>query len=249
VASGTVPPVVHALTVHCATCPRSLLACAGATWTQRLVGVVSETVLAPLCELVAVAVAVAVGVAVLVAVPVAVGEGLGVAGLLVAGLGVMVRVGSGVAVSVDLTSARVRVGVAFGGADFVVAAVGLDFSVRVGAECAAAFLLGVAVGVPEDVVGVGVGVAVGVGVVVGVAAGVGEPEDGGGDGLDDTVDCNGSHDSPLGVAAGLAAAECAVTARLTPDAAVRSTLPAISVTVAGRACPKRMKRCPYQCFS
>jgi hypothetical protein len=53
--------------------------------------------------------------------------------------------------------------------------------------------------------------------------------------------CSGSHDSPLAVEAVLAAAVLAATVRLAPEAASR-TLPAISVTVAGRACAKRMKR-------
>jgi hypothetical protein len=44
--------------------------------------------------------------------------------------------------------------------------------------------------------------------------------------------------------AALAAVVLAATARLTPEAAVSRTLPAISVTVAGRACAKRMKRLP-----
>jgi hypothetical protein len=52
VASGTLPPVVQALTVHRAALPRSLLACAPATWTQRLTFGSCGTVLAPLCEMV-----------------------------------------------------------------------------------------------------------------------------------------------------------------------------------------------------
>jgi hypothetical protein len=63
-----------------------------------------------------------------------------------------------------------------------------------------------------------------------------------GDGLAGAAgSCNGSHDSPLAVEAVLAAAVLAATVRLAPEAASR-TLPAISVTVAGRACAKRMKR-------
>jgi hypothetical protein len=81
VASGTFPPVVQALTVHCAECPRSLLACARATATQRLTCVVWATVLAPLRELVPVAVPV--------------------------GFAVRVRVGVGVALAEALTMARV----------------------------------------------------------------------------------------------------------------------------------------------
>jgi len=238
VASGTFPPVVHALTVHCAACPRRLLAAAGETWTQRLVGVVSETVLAPLCEFLPVAVAVGV----LVGVPVAVREGLATAGfgVPVVGFGVRVRVGTEVAAGLDF---KVRVGAGLAAAvcvgwepEGLAVAVGFFFGVEVGD------LLGVAVGV--FVVGVAVGL-----VAAGVGVGVGEPEDGEGDELDGAVDGgNGSHDAPLAAVAVLiavpvlAVAVFAVTARPTPEAAVRSTLPAISVTVAGRACAKRMKR-------
>ena len=56
-ASGMFPPVAQALTLHWAECPRSLLACAGATSTQRLTCV-------PLCEMVSAAVAVGVAVGV-----------------------------------------------------------------------------------------------------------------------------------------------------------------------------------------
>ncbi len=68
VASGTLPPVVHALTVHWTARPRSLLACAPATWTQRLTWGSCGTVLAPLCEVVPVGVGVAVGLGFLLAV-------------------------------------------------------------------------------------------------------------------------------------------------------------------------------------
>lgn len=53
---------------------------------------------------------------------------------------------------------------------------------------------------------------------------------------------SGSHDAPLAVVAAPAAAVPAVMARVTPEAAVARTVPAIRVTVAGRACAKRMKR-------
>lgn len=99
VASGTFPPVVQALTVHRAECPRSLLACERATSTQRLTCVACDTVLAPLCELVSVAVAVAVPVLVVVFVVVFVAVGVGFA--------VRVRVGSGVALFETFTRARV----------------------------------------------------------------------------------------------------------------------------------------------
>jgi hypothetical protein len=95
VASGTFPPVVQALTVHRAECPRSLLACERATSTQRLTCVACDTVLAPLCELVSVAVAVLVPVPVLVVVVVGVG------------FAVRVRVDTVVALFETLTRARV----------------------------------------------------------------------------------------------------------------------------------------------
>jgi hypothetical protein len=108
-----------------------------------------------------------------------------------------------------------------------------------------------AAGVVPGAVGDGVGV---VGAAVGVCdVGVGE-----GDGLgDEAGGCSGSHDLPLAVAAlallAVVAAFAAVvpatiTARLAPEAAVSRTLPAISVAVAGRACPKRIET-PYQCCS
>jgi len=53
---------------------------------------------------------------------------------------------------------------------------------------------------------------------------------------------SGSHDAPLAVVAVPAAAVPAAMARVTPEAAVARTVPAIRVTVAGRACAKRMKR-------
>jgi hypothetical protein len=89
------------------------------------------------------------------------------------------------------------------------------------------------VGAVDGVVGVGVGAAVGVCEVV-----VGE-----GDGLDeDAGSCSGSHDWPPGVVAALATVVLAAADRLTPEAAVSRTPPAINVTVAGRTCAKRMKR-------
>jgi len=63
-ASGMFPPVAQALTFHWAECPRSLLACAGATSTQRLTCVVCDIVCASLCEMVSAAVAVVVAVGV-----------------------------------------------------------------------------------------------------------------------------------------------------------------------------------------
>jgi hypothetical protein len=256
VASGTSPPVVQALTVHCAACPRSVLARTLATFTQRLTCVVCDTVLAPICEVV------------LVAVPVGVGVGFALRMRL--GAGVTFAVALGVALGVAFTMARVCVvdglgvavvlvdafGVAFAGvvlvAVFVGVAAGLDFSVRVGATVAlagvgvsdavvsvavgvvdvAVAVLGVAVGLLGAAVGV-VGAELGVGVCV---VGVGE-----GDGLVGVAgSCNGSHDSPLAAEAVLATAVLAATVRLAPEVASR-TLPAISVTVAGRACARRMK--------
>jgi hypothetical protein len=120
----------------------------------------------------------------------------------------------------------------------------------------------VAVGVAFGVVSAGVGLRVGVGVgfgdrltervgpdvagalvdglalveLLGVAAG--EPA-----GLAGTTgDSSVSHDVLLAVAAVLAAAVPVAMTRVAPEAAVARTVPAISVTVAGRACAKRMKR-------
>jgi hypothetical protein len=117
--------------------------------------------------------------------------------------------------------------------------VGDEVGVEVGVEAGA--VVGAVVGV-VGVVGVEAGV---VGAVVGVCeVGVGE-----GDGLDeDAGSRSGSHDWPPGLVAALATAVLAAPDRPTPEAAVSRTLPAINVTVAGRACAKRMKR-PYQCCS
>jgi hypothetical protein len=147
----------------------------------------------------------------------------------VAGVGVLVGVALGVA-GVALGVAGVALGVA--GVALGVAGVALGVAgVAVGVAGAALGVVGVALRVLAVAVGV-------VGAEVGVCeVGVGE-----GDGLGGVVgSCSGSHDSPLDVAAVLAAAVLAATVRLAPEAASR-TLPAISVTVAGRACPKRMKR-------
>lgn len=75
VASGTLPPVVQTLTVHRTAVPRSLLARALATWTQRLTcgscSTVLATALAPLCEMMRVGVGVGVPVGLGFLVPVA----------------------------------------------------------------------------------------------------------------------------------------------------------------------------------
>lgn len=68
--------------------------------------------------------------------------------------------------------------------------------------------------------------------LVGVAV-VGEPVGVGGG-------TNGSQDVPLAVLAALASAAAVTAERATPEAAVARTVPAISVTVAGRACAKRI---------
>jgi hypothetical protein len=176
----------------------------------------------------------------------------------------------GVALGEDLTMARDCVADGLGDlvGVFVGVAAGLDFSVRVGAAVALAdavaeldastvalglvdgdglVVAGVGVGVPDEVAGDALGVA-GVALwVVGVESGVcevavGEEGLGEGDWLTGAAGtCNGSQDSPLAVEAVLAAAVLAARVRLAPEAASR-TLPAISVTVAGRACAKRMKR-------
>ena len=102
--------------------------------------------------------------------------------------------------------------------------------------------MAVAAGVADGLVEVALGVVGVAGGLVEFGSAVGEVGVGEGDGLDGAAgSCTGSHDSPLVVVAVLAAAVLAATVRLAPEVASR-TLPAISVTVAGRACPKRMKR-------
>ena len=141
---------------------------------------------------------------------------------------------------VALADAFIGVGVAFA-VDFVLVAEGLDFSVRVGAGVAFAEVVAVALGLVGAGFAVGL-VAVGVG-AVGVGVGVDDPEDGEVDGVGGAADCaKGSQDSLLDLVAAFAAVLVA-RVRLTPEAAVTKTLPAIRVTVAGRACAKRMK-CP-----
>jgi hypothetical protein len=54
--------------------------------------------------------------------------------------------------------------------------------------------------------------------------------------------CSGSHDVLLAIPVALAPAGFAATTMVAPEAAVASTVPAISVTVVRRACRKRMKR-------
>jgi hypothetical protein len=196
-----------------------------------------------------------------VLVGVADGDGLAFA-VVLAGAGVAdsVLVGAfvGVTAGVDL-SVRVGAGVAFdeGVAEWVgVPTVPLAVAVGDGLVVAGfdADVVGVAVGVGVVLVGVGVGVGVGV-VLAGVGVGlvvagvvgvaVGEVGVGDGEGLGEEVgSCSGSQDLLLDVVAALATAVPAVTTRPAPETAVSRTLPAISVTVAGRACAKRMKR-PY----
>jgi hypothetical protein len=169
---------------------------------------------------------------------------------------VLVGVFVGVTVGLDL-SVRVGAGVAFdeGVADLVgVPAVPLAVAVGDGLVGAGfdADVVGVAAGVVLVGVGVGVGLAgvvagvlgdrVGV-VGVGVGVGVGEVGVGDGEGPGDEVGgWSGSQDLLVEVVAAFATEVLPVTARPTPE--VSRTLPAISVTVAGRACAKRMKS-PY----
>lgn len=169
-----------------------------------------------------------------------VGIFVGVCDGVAAGLDVSVRVGAGV-----VPEGVVPEGVAPDG-DGLADRLALALPDFVGDGLVVALVGVLAVGVGVLAVGVGVlAVEVGVvGVVVGVV-GVCEVGVGEGDGLGDEVgSCSGSHDLPLDVAAVLAAAVFAAAVRLNPEAAVSRTLPAIRVTVAGRACAKRMKR-PY----
>jgi hypothetical protein len=162
-ASATFPPVVQALTVHWAACPRSLLACVPATLTQRLTGETSDTVLAPLCALTP------------VGVPVAVGVGLALVGLALVGFALMVRVGAGVAEVLLFEVLGAADGVLFwvvvlfgfvGVADGVPLAEALSVLVRVADGLAFAVALA-EVGVADSVL-----VGAFVGVVAGVLAGV-----------------------------------------------------------------------------
>jgi hypothetical protein len=185
VASGTLPPAVQALTVHRAALPRSLLACAPATWTQRLTCGSCGTALAPLCALAPVEAGVAVGLGS--------GFGLGLCFLVRVAVGDCFAVGdfSGVCVAVgDRFGVRVCVGadVAGGGvfalvrvADGVALSEALGVLVRVGdADGLACDVVLVDFGVPTGFVGVFVGdcdgVAAGLDVSVRVGAGVGSDE-------------------------------------------------------------------------
>jgi hypothetical protein len=163
-ASVTFPPVVQALTVHWAACPRSLLACVPATSTQRLTGETSDTVLAPLCALAPVAVPVAVGVGLALV-------GFALVGLALVGFALMVRVGVGVAEVLRFAVLGVADGVLFwvvvlfgfvGVADGVPLAEALRVLVRVADGLAFAVALA-EVGVADSVL---------VGALVGVSAGV-----------------------------------------------------------------------------
>jgi hypothetical protein len=182
-------------------------------------------------------------------------------------LEVSVRVGSGVAPDRVVADGAAR---GEDGPALVVVGVGVGVVVvGVGVGSVGAGSVGAgSVGVGVESAGVGVG---GVEVVLGVAAVAGVEAcvvDGGsgvvgvavepcelvaldacelgvgvGDGLGEAAgNCSGSHDWPLDVVAALAAVLLAAMARLAPEAAVSRTLPAISVTVAGRACAKRIKR-------
>jgi hypothetical protein len=126
--------------------------------------------------------------------------------------------GDGLAVRVALVAVGFAVAVCFG----VAVAVGLGFAEVAGLDTRLWVGLGRwvsrRVGLLDDVVALAVG--------VGVADG----------------NASGSHDAPLTVEAAPAAAVPAAMARVTPEAAVARTVPAIRVTVAGRACAKRMKR-------
>jgi hypothetical protein len=225
VAPVAVAPVVQALTVQPTCLPRSLLACAAATSTQRAAGLALGVVLGVVDGSAGVDGTAGVdGSAVVVgAGPVGVGVALGE-----------------VAESVGL--ARFDVFVVLEGLAVAV----LDVAAVEG--CVVAECVGVA-----DVLCVGVrsgavlGVAVGVGAVV-VVGGAGEVEVGVGvaEALGDGAgNCSDSHDClPPGAAAVVAAAVAAAvaaTAGLTPETAVSRTLPVTRATAAGRGCANRMK--------
>jgi hypothetical protein len=253
VASGMVPPVAQAVTVHWADLPRSLAACDRTTWRQRLTREAWETVLA--VELVPVGVAEGEPVGVLLAVAVGLGE-VGVA----AGDDLRVRVGMGddlrvlvglgdavpLAVAEPLGDAVPEGEVVPDGesvADGEAVPDGLALPDR-----SAVVELGDADGLPEpgvDELGAWLGVA------EGEVDGAGERVSvlvGDGDGPVEPGSCSGSHDSLVAVARPAAAAGLGATAMPTPEAAVSRTPPATRAAVAGRACAKRMKT-PYQCCS
>lgn len=62
------------------------------------------------------------------------------------------------------------------------------------------------------------------------------------------ADSSGAQDVPFAIMAVPADAVPVAMAKVIPEAAVARTVPAIKVTVVGRACAKRMKR-PYLCCS
>jgi hypothetical protein len=139
VARGTLPPCVHAFTVHCAACPRSMLALVGCTATQRLTCVVCAALV--MNEVSVAVVALGLAVADVESDGLAGGEGSVLAGLGEVGLGVGVGVSVGVGVGVGLGEVGLGVGV--------------EVSVGVGVGL-------VDVGVGVGLVGVGVGVGLGV---------------------------------------------------------------------------------------
>ncbi len=185
--------------------------------------------------------------AVRVPVGVGVGVGVGVAGeVLFAGVAAAGALTALVEVADADGLAVVLVGVAELDAGDLAGA-GVAFAVVELAELA--FVVGDGLAVVAFAVEVLAGVLVGVGVLAGVdvlvAVGVGVV------GAGVAVALSASHDWPPDTVAALAGPLLAVTARVTPEAAVIRTLPAISVTVAGRAGAKRMKRpnCAARCDS
>lgn len=215
-----VAPVVQAFTVQPICLPRSLLACAAVTSTQRLACVALEVVPGDAAA--------------------AAGGSVG-AVVDVIRLAPVVKVDGAAAVDADVDedvdsdvdeAEPVGEDVAVGE---VVVGDPLPDGVVVGVVGAAVGVVGVAVGVGVVLVGVGVGDG---DVVVGVADGLG----------DAAGSRSGSHDClPAGVAALVAAAAVvAAAAKLIPETAVNRTLPATRVTAAGLGCANRMKT-PYRC--
>jgi hypothetical protein len=211
VAAVAVAPVVQAFTVQRTCLPRSLLACAAVTWTQRLAFVVLGVALGD-------AVAVVVGSVEVEA------DGSGVAVVDVEGSGVAV-VDVAVDVAVDVDGPR---------SAGAVAAVG-EVAEDAGLEAVGVGVVGLAVGV--GVVPVGVGVVEG-DVALGVAEGLGDAT-GSCSGSHDCLPAVAA--AVVAAAVVAAAAVLAAAAKLTPETAANRALPATRATEAGRGCANRMK--------
>lgn len=259
------PPVAQTLTVHSAACPRTMLACPRVTSTQRLVRLVISAAILPVWVPLLAAglggvVVVVLGDAVGLGVVVGLGDVVGVVRVACRDR-FMERTDVGVADGWEPE------GLGFG---FAVLPDGVGVGILLGRGCVffarVVVTVGLGVGllaVPDFLEGaedwcLG-GVAEGVACFCGLAAGVPVclplplapppwekevPPVTWVDGLPARAAgaCSCSHDVLLAVPVTLAAAVFAARTMVAPEAAVASSVPAISVIVARRACPKRMKR-------